>query len=223
MPTKDYVSVIYNEQEKPFTSYPDQLARYLVDRYGLQSGSKILDIGCGRGEFLRGFMRCGLRGSGIDQSLVAQEICPEAEIIQADLDTGALPYADNSFNYVFSKSVLEHFYFPEKLVAEIHRILVPGGMTITLVPDWESVYKIFYEDYTHRTPFTQKSLRDILLIHHFKMVQVEKFKQLPFLWKMPWLGPLTSLISIISPTALSPRSKLIRFSKEGMLLSSAVK
>ncbi|MCK4326253.1 methyltransferase domain-containing protein, partial [bacterium] len=107
---KDYVSVIYNEEERPITKYPDLLARYLVTRYGLSNGQKILDIGCGRGEFLRGFIGCGLKGYGVDQSLRAKSICPEVEILQSDLEKEPLPYKDNSFDVVFSKSVIEHLF-----------------------------------------------------------------------------------------------------------------
>ena len=57
---KDYVEVVYNEQDRPLTGYPGKLTRHLVDSYGLQPGQHLLDIGCGRGEFLRGFMDCGL-------------------------------------------------------------------------------------------------------------------------------------------------------------------
>jgi SAM-dependent methyltransferase len=220
---RDYVSVIYNEEDRPFTKYPDLLTRHLFIKYGLSKGKKILDLGCGRGEFLRGFIRCGLIGYGVDQSLSAKSICPEAEIIQSDLEVEPLPYEDNSFDVVFSKSVLEHFYYPEKLVQQIRRILNPGGLVITMVPDWQSVYKTFYEDYTHRTPFTYTSIRDIFIISGFDNVQVEKFRQLPFLWAMPWLKPFSEIVSFVTPKFLSPRSKLVRFSKEVMLLSSAVK
>jgi len=227
MPTgrkqRDYVSVIYNEEDRPFTKYPDLLARYLVERYGLSNGKKILDLGCGRGEFLRGFIRCGLDGYGVDESLIAISICPEAEILQSDLENEPLPYKDNSFDVIFSKSVLEHFYYPEKLVLEIYRILNRGGLAITMVPDWQSVYKTFYEDYTHRTPFTIASLRDIFLIHGFDDVTVEKFRQLPFLWAMPWLRVFAAFISLITPRFLRPYSKLIKFSQEIMLLCSCAK
>lgn len=220
---RDYVSVIYNEKDRPFTKYPDLLARHLVMRYGLSKGKKILDLGCGRGEFLRGFIRCGLNGYGVDRSSTAKSICPEAEILQSDLDEAPLPYEDNSFDVVFSKSVLEHFYYPEKLVQQIQRVLNPGGLVITMVPDWQSVYKTFYEDYTHRTPFTHTSLRNIFLINGFDNVRVEKFRQLPFLWTMPWLKPFSRLVALVTPRCLSSYSKLARFSKEVMLLSSAVK
>lgn len=222
-PQRDYVAVIYNEEDRPFTKYPDKLARYLSSRYKLPKGSKILDLGCGRGEFLRGFIRCGLNGYGVDQSAIAKSLCPEAEILQSDLENKPLPYNDNTFDIVFSKSVLEHFYFPEKLVMEVYRIVKPNGLVITMVPDWESVYKTFYEDYTHRTPFTVNSLKDIFLIHGFDDVKVEKFRQLPFLWSLPWLRPFCSLMALIAPRSLRPYSKLIRFSQEIMLLSTAVK
>lgn len=222
-PQRDYVAVTYNEEDRPFTQYPDKLARYLYSRFGLPEGSKILDLGCGRGEFLRGFIRCGLNGYGVDQSDIAKSICTEGEILQSDLGNEPLPYNSNFFETVFSKSVLEHFYYPEKLVMEIYRIVKPGGIVITMVPDWESVYKTFYEDYTHRTPFTLTSLRDIFIINGFNDVKAEKFRQLPFLWSSPWLNPFCSLIALISHRSMRPYSKLIRFSQEIMLLSTAVK
>ena len=222
-PQRDYVAVTYNEKDRPFTQYPDKLARYLSSRYELPKGSNILDLGCGRGEFLRGFIRCGLIGYGVDQSSIAKSVCAEAEILQSDLENEPLPYNDNSFDAVFSKSVLEHFYYPEKLVMEIYRIVKPSGLVITMVPDWESVYKTFYEDYTHRTPFTTNSLKDIFLINGFDDVKVEKFRQLPFLWSLPWLQPFCLLVAFIAPRSLRPHSKLVRFSQEIMLLSTAVK
>ena len=222
-PQRDYVDVVYNEEDRPFTQYPDKLARYLSSRYELPKGSKILDLGCGRGEFLRGFIRCGLKGYGVDQSTVARSVCPGAEILQSDLEDEVLPYNDNYFDVIYSKSVLEHFYYPEKLVMEIYRIVKPGGLVITMVPDWESVYKTFYKDYTHRTPFTANSLKDIFLINGFDDVKVEKFRQLPFLWSLPWLRPFCSFVAFITPRSVRPYSKLIKFSQEIMLLSTAVK
>jgi len=220
---KDYVAVIYNEQDRPYTAYPDQLCQYLFERYAMKPHARLLDLGCGRGEFLRGFVRCGMEAFGADQSLLAKKINPEAEIRQADFSSTTIPYDDNSFSYVFSKSVLEHFYYPENLVAEINRVLQPGGLVITMVPDWESVYRMFYDDYTHRTPFTQTSLKDFLLINGFDQVSCEKFRQLPFLWRRPWLKFSANIIDWLCPDSLKKYHKVIRFSKEGMLLASATK
>lgn len=220
---KDYVAVVYNETARPFTEYPDLLTRYLVERYRLPAGARLLDLGCGRGEFLRGFRRCGLDACGADQSDAARRLCPDAEVRTADLENAAIPYDDDSFDVLYSKSVLEHFYYPERLVREMLRVLKPGGRVISMVPDWEYNYRIYYEDYTHRTPFTLTSLRDIKIIHGFADVRVERFRQLPFLWRRPWLGPLCGLLAWVTPSWARHHSKLIRFSKEVMLLATAVK
>ena len=220
---KDYLSVIYNEKDRLFTRYPDLLTRYLVTRYGLSKGKIILDLGCGRGEFLRGFIRCGLNGHGVDQSKMAKSICHEAEILQSDLANEPLPYGDNSFDFVFSKSVLDLFYYPEELIQEIYRVLKPGGLVITMVPDWESVYKTYYDDPTRGKPFTVISLRNIFIINGFNNVKVEKFRQIPFLWTMPWLHPFSVLVAMVTPKLLKQHSKFVTFSKEVMLLSSAMK
>jgi len=80
---------------------------------------------------------------------------------------------------VYSKSVIEHFHYPERLVQEMYRVLKPGGLAITLCPSWEYNYKMYFEDYSHRTPFMLVSLRDIQIIHGFEDVQVGFFRQLP--------------------------------------------
>lgn len=220
---RDYVAVVYNEQDRPFTAYPDRLARYLFNRYNIEPDQKLLDIGCGRGEFLRGFMRCGTKGYGVDRSRAAAALCPDAELRTSDLENEALPFEDDFFDVVFSKSVIEHFYYPEKLMQEIYRVLKPGGLVITMCPDWKFNFRIYFEDYTHRTPFMLSSLRDIQLIHGFENVKCEHFRQLPALWKHPWLLPVAELTRLAAPRFLEPHSKFVRFSKEIMLLASANK
>lgn len=221
---RDYVDVIYNEQDRPQTAYPNKLAGYLFDRYAMRRGQKLLDIGCGRGEFLRGFMACGVEGYGVDRSRAAERYCPGAELRTSDLEKDGIPYPDDFFDVVYSKSVIEHFHEPDKLVAEMFRVLKPGGLALTLCPDWEFCYRIYFEDYTHRTPFMDSSMRAILAIHGFANIQVERFRQLPVLWGSgAWLLPFAELTRWLTPRSLGAHSKWVRFSKEIMLLGSAVK
>ena len=222
--SRDYVSVVYNELDRPLTTYPDKLARYLFERFDLRPGVTFLDVGCGRGEFLRGFIQCGVAGYGVDQSRAAEQYCPNATLKISDIENDGIPYEDSFFDVVYSKSVIEHFYYPERMVKEIFRVLKPGGMVITLCPDWAFNYRIYFEDYTHRTPFMQSSLRDILMIHGFADVLVEPFRQLPMLWGAgKHLLPLAELTRVLCPSLLKPYSKWVRFSKEIMLLSCATK
>lgn len=220
---RDYVDVVYNEADRPLTNYPNKLARYLFDRYEMQAGQKFLDVGCGRGEFLSGFIDCGLKGYGVDRSRAAERYCPQAELSTSDLESENLPYEDDFFDVIYSKSVIEHFYYPERFIKEIYRVLKPGGLVITLCPDWKYNYKVYFEDFTHRTPFMSLSLRDIHLIHGFENIQVECLRQLPSLWSWPWLLPVAELTRLFVPNILKPHSKWVRFSKEIMLLSSATK
>lgn len=221
---RDYVDVVYNEHDRPLTSYPVQLTKYLYNRYKLNLGDKLLDIGCGRGEFLKGFIQCGVQGFAVDQSSAARKYCPEAVLKNSDIENEGIPYPDNYFDVVYSKSVIEHFYYPERMVSEMLRVLKPGGLAITLCPAWEYNYRIYFEDYTHRTPFMRDSLRDIHIIHGFEDVQVELFRQLPVLWGVGRsLLPLAEVTRLFAPTFLKSHSKWVRFSKEVMLLGTARK
>ena len=66
---KSYLDVRYAEENRPFTDYPGKLTHYLSERYLLgYRGGRLLDLGCGRGEFLHGFANEGFRVTGVDRS-----------------------------------------------------------------------------------------------------------------------------------------------------------
>jgi SAM-dependent methyltransferase len=207
-----YLNVIYSKNRRPYTSYPSKLCKFIVDNYFKKDYETILDVGCGRGEHLSEFQKLGFHIKGIDKSEEAKELMNNIQIV--DLDHESIPFDDNSFDVIFNKSLIEHLNNPDNFFQEAYRILKPGGRLITLTPDWESVYKIFYEDYTHKTPFTIDAIKDIYQIFRFKLIVVKKFRQLPILWKYPSLTIFSKLLFYL------PRSKnkAIKFSKELMLL-----
>ena len=228
MPDKSYIDVVYEANKKPFTSYPKKLIKLLAKKYSLKKGSKILEMGCGRGEFLNEFTKLGMNGFGIDLSNFAENFCENAEIKVVDISRDSIPYPDNSFDVFFSKSFIEHFYYPEKVFEEAYRILKPSGILINLTPEWKYIYSSFYDDYTHRTPFTKKSLEDIHHVVGFKNVKVQSFKQLPILWSDNFIikntfSVLSEITRILVPENFRMTNKWFRFSKELMLLSSAIK
>lgn len=216
----DYLEVVYEKDAKPYTSYPSKLCQHLFQRFNLKKGDRLLDLGCGRGEFLKGFASLGLNSEGLDCCKSALELSKEYKIEICDFENQKLPYTDNHFDVIFCKSVVEHSYYPDKIFKEARRILRPNGKFIVMTPDWESVYKTFYEDHTHRTPFTAASLKNIYSISDFKQTRVVKFRQLPLLWKFPFLTIFSKIIAMISPRS---KIKAIRFSKEVMLLGIAEK
>lgn len=218
----DYLKVVYSEENRPFTTYPGKLCKYLFNRFNLKPNDLLLDLGCGRLEFSLGFKSLGIEVFGADgcESAVDFSKGTGIEVKKADLEKEKVPYPDGFFDIIFCKSFIEHFYYPERIVEEARRLLKPGGKFIVMTPDWEANYKIFYEDYTHRTPFTKTSLNDIYAIHGFSDIKVEKFRQLPLLWKYPGLAIFSKIIALVCPRS---KIKAVRFSKEIMLLGYAVK
>ncbi len=228
MSSSKYIDVVYSTKKKPFSSYPEKLIKYLSMKYDLKKNSKILEMGCGRGEFLNEFTKLGMSGFGIDLSDYAQKFCENAEIKIADMTKEKIPFPDNSFDVVFSKSFIEHFYYPEEIFKEAYRVLKPSGILISLTPEWKYIYKSFYDDYTHRTPFTKKSLEDIHAVSGFKNIEVDSFKQLPILWSKNFFikyffSFFSGFTRIVIPDNFRMRNKWFRFSKELMLLSSGIK
>jgi len=108
-----------------------------LDLLRLHPGLRLLDVGFGRGEFLR---RCAERGAmitGIDSSEAALEIgratlrdWPEADLRRADCRQ--LPFDSNAFDCVYSGDVIEHQSLMDgvTMLREMHRVLRPGGLLL---------------------------------------------------------------------------------------------
>ena len=220
---KDYVSVVYNEKERPITNYPVKLAQYLFNRFNMKKGYKLLDNGCGRGDFLKGFQRLGLISYGVDISEFSKKVLKDVEFYIADTENGKLPFEDNFFDIIFTKSVVEHLHKPDNFMKESYRVLKPGGRIIVMTPDWKTTMYIFYDDHTHIQPYTVSAVRDLLLIHGFKNVTSEIFYQLPILWRHPYLKIFSKFMQLCGPVKRIYSNKFIRWSRELMILGTGVK
>ena len=212
----DYLSVVYDEDSHPYTDYPQQLCNYLFQSFGLKKGMKMLEPGCGRGEFLSNFKKLGLDVYGVDISPEADTFTNEFTVKLCDIENEPLPYDDDIFDVLYSKSFIEHLHNPGKYLEEAYRVLKPGGILLTLVPDWESNYKTYFDDFTHRTPFTQPSLVDAYKMFGFENVIAYRFRQLPIVWKFPTLNYFCAIISPFIP--VRTKNKFLRWSRELMII-----
>lgn len=96
-------------------------------------GKRVLEVGVGLGSDFVRFARAGAALSGIDLTEAAVEAVRRRlalEGLAADLrvaDAESLPYADRSFDLVYSWGVLHHTPDTARALAEVRRVLVPGG------------------------------------------------------------------------------------------------
>jgi SAM-dependent methyltransferase len=224
-----YLDLKYSEARAPHGTYPQQLARWLLENVYERPG-RLLDLGSGRGDHLEAFAELGFDVTGVDISPRSAEMAPEFNVEVADLDAEGLPFEPQSFDHLFSKSVLEHLRNAASVLANAREVLKPGGRVAIFTPSWEHTYRrIFYSEYTHVRPFTRQSLHEALTLAGFEDVSVRPFLQLPLVWRHPALAPLTSLVRALPlpyrPLDRAPwpdnANKLIRFSKEVMLLGTA--
>jgi len=102
----------------------------------LQPGMSFLDCGCGPGTLTGGFARQVAPGQTIGIDMEPSQFMAAAEAAQRDgvgnlrFETGdiyALPFADETFDAVFASAVLGSVADPEKVVAEMVRVLKPEG------------------------------------------------------------------------------------------------
>jgi len=208
------------------------LVKYLTSLYLDSSHKSILDVACGRGDQLKAFSEIGKQVTGVDIDMDAVEMCAPNNIIIHDIAKGKFPLPDESFDVIFNKSIIEHLHNPEVLLEEASRLLRKDGLIITMCPSWFHMgWGPFYQDHTHVTPFILPSLRALHVKNGFEIVDICHFRQLPLLWRYPWLKLFTEVIRRL-PIPYSPQhqisfpdsvNKVVRFSNEVMLLCVARK
>ena len=99
----------------------------------------VLEVGCGLGTDGVRFARAGARYTGIDLTERSIELVGrafETEGLAAELrtaDAEALPFADSSFDLVYSHGVLHHTPDTQKAIDEAHRVLRTGGTAMVML------------------------------------------------------------------------------------------
>jgi SAM-dependent methyltransferase len=134
------------------------------DRLAVPPGGRLLDVGCGQGRHAFEAVRRGARVVAVDREPAD---CKDTAGMLAALATGgeplpptaagwaltadglALPFPDASFDRIVAAEVLEHVPDDEAAVAELVRVLRPGGRLAVTVPRWfpERVCWALAEDY----------------------------------------------------------------------------
>jgi ubiquinone/menaquinone biosynthesis C-methylase UbiE len=134
---------------------------------------KVLDVGCGSGTFL---LAAPAGHELVGTEIIDTEIEKSKEkglnVIKANLNK-KLPFEDASFDGIIMSHVIEHLENPYKTLKELKRILKDGGKLVIVTPNFATDYKNFYNDFTHKNPFTKRGLFKILFDAEFKDIKIK--------------------------------------------------
>ena len=99
-------------------------------------GLRVLDLGCRYGALTRAYLDGNhVVGLDVDRDALAEAAAIGIETRWADVDE-PLPFEDGSFDVVVAGELIEHLRDPDRLVAEVRRVLRPGGRFVGSVPNF---------------------------------------------------------------------------------------
>jgi SAM-dependent methyltransferase len=140
----------------------------------------VLDVGCGRGEFLDLLSAAGIGARGLDLNHEMAEVCRARGLDVTEADAvaylGAVP--DGSLGGIFSAQVVEHLqpaYLLRFLELAFHKIR-PGGRLVleTLNPAcWVAFFESFIRDITHVWPLHPETLKYLVVASGFTKAAIE--------------------------------------------------
>jgi len=165
--------------------YTQQLA---IDNLALEPDSRVLDVGCGTGHaaltlapLLPDGLACGM---DISSAMVAagrgkapREIRDRVGFVQAS--SAALPYGDGTFDHVMCTNSFHHYHDPLHALAEMKRVLRPGGQLIIFenAPDlslytklWDRVLHLIEQG--HVRYYASRELGEMITRSGFEEVEL---------------------------------------------------
>lgn len=199
--------------QKKYTQYwwSNRFYARLARKYGPSSG-KVLEIGCGLGHLLTWL---AVPDVGQAVRLSTNSRTPAYDVFGTDINEWALgqarqllpqghfqlcpaedlsPFSDASFQIVIAKHVVEHLPQPELAIAEISRVLAPGGLLLLATPNFDSPMRLWkkerwigFQDPTHISLLPPAEWLDLLKRHHLKPRKVfsDGFWDAPYLPLLP--------------------------------------
>lgn len=137
-------------------------------RRELREGETLLDLGCGTGANLS-LAGAGVRKVGID--IHVEELGPG--MLQGDATS--LPLRSSTVDVVLALDVLEHVD-DDVALAEVRRVLRPGGRFIATVPAMPSLWSVRDEAAGHRRRYDRHGLRALVARHSFGVRDLHGFQ-----------------------------------------------
>jgi SAM-dependent methyltransferase len=178
----------YVWESLPGELQPPQFERrraFLLDR--VAAGARVLDLGCGAGDFTAALATAGAKPVGAD---VSERGLERARARHPDLrfalvpEHGPLPWPDGAFDAVWASEVLEHVLDTARWLSEVRRVLRPTGLLALTTPDHGIGRRLrlavrgfeahFDPRGDHLRFYTRRSLRELLDDFGFGEAHIER-------------------------------------------------
>jgi len=163
------LQAFYEGADVPLSSGPDRArrqARMLAGLlHGLAGPAVVIDLGCGDGSALAVAARqlAAHRFAGVDWSAVALRRARGTglAVLRAGVDARSLPLADGAVDVVIMSELIEHLVNPDQAVAEVRRVLRPGGSLLLSTPNLAAWYNRGLLALGFQPVFSEVSLRGV--------------------------------------------------------------
>jgi len=137
-----------------------------------ENGGKMLDVGCANGRFLLRMQELGWQVQGVEFNQTAVDVCRQNKLNVHHGDLESANIEDSSLDLVTARHVIEHVPVPDSFVADIARILKPGGRMHLRTPNSKSLGRTIFGHFwyandvpRHLIMFSKKNL-DMLAEKH---------------------------------------------------------
>ena len=156
----------------------------LVEKVSNSSSGKLLDVGCGTGEFLNEMRRGGWEIDGIDQSEHARRIAQKRHGITSQPPTQLHLYQEGEFDVITFWHVLEHLTSLTETLQLVYRALKTGGTLLIAAPNYKSFdgdyYQMFWAAYDVPRHLYHFSYDSVAALLEQAGLSISHIRRLPF-------------------------------------------
>ncbi|MFC3813455.1 class I SAM-dependent methyltransferase [Lysobacter sp. GCM10012299] len=182
---------LYSDFEDYFRG-PEEVVRKRAEPYigmiqqsgTVGAGAPVVDLGCGRGEWLGLLREHGIAARGVDMNRVFLASCRELDldVIEGDAVEVLRSMPEASVGAITSMHLVEHLPFERvvELIDQAKRVLKTGGLMILETPNPENIDVAtfgFYLDPTHRNPLPPQALSWLVDARGFDDVRIERLSE----------------------------------------------